>query len=147
MDFKRIVAGTAVACIAFGLAGCSSDSGSGASSTTTTAKAAVCADKDALESSVRALSNVDLTGGKNAVTSAVDKVTKNLDALGESAKADLKPQVDDVKSAVTDLQTAVENLSDGSLTDNLQAVGNAIAKVGTTAGDLFGSLSSKCPSS
>ncbi len=146
MNFKRTVAGTAIVCIAFGIAGCSSNSGSSTPSSTT-AKDAVCADKDALESSVNALSNVDLSGGKSAVTSAVNKVKKNLDALGQSLEADLKPQVDDVKSALTDLQTAVESFGDGSLTDNLQTVGNAVSKVGSTAGDLFGSLSEKCPSS
>lgn len=146
MDMKRIVAGTAVACLAFGLAGCSSDSDSNTSSATTTAKDAVCADKTALQNSVTDLSDLDLTGGKSAVTSAVNQVKKNLDALRSSAKADLKPQVDDVKSALTDLQTAVGNFGDGSITDNLQAAGNAIAKVGTTSGDLFSSLSDECPS-
>jgi hypothetical protein len=147
MNLKRIVAGTAIACIAFGLAGCSSDSGSSSTSSTTTSKDAVCADKTALENSVTSLKNVDLTGGKSSVTDAVNKVKKNLDALGESVKADLKPEVDDVKSALTDLQTAVEGIGDGSLTDNLQSVGTAVAKVGSTASTLFSSLSSKCPSS
>jgi hypothetical protein len=146
MNIRHFVAGTAILCVAFGVAGCGSDSDSNASSSTTTAKDAVCADKKALESSVSALSDVDLTGGKSAVTSAVDKVKKNLDALGDSVQADLEPEVDDVKSALDDLQTAVGNLGSGSLTENLQAVGNAIAKVGTTAGDLFSSLSARCPS-
>ena len=147
MDVKRIVAGSVIACIAFGLAGCSSGSDSNTSSSTTTARDAVCADKTALEDSVNDLSNVDLTGGRSAVESAVDKVKDNLDALGESAKADLKPQVDDVKEALNDLQTAVGDFGNGSLTDNLQSAGDAIAKIGSTSGDLFSSLNERCPSS
>jgi PBP1b-binding outer membrane lipoprotein LpoB len=143
----RVIAGAALACLAVLLVGCSSDSGSSSSSSTTTSKDAVCADRTALQNSVKSLKDVDYTGGKSAVTSALDKVKNNLDALGDSVKADLKPQVDDVKSALDQLESAVRNFGSGSLTDNLQAAGNAVSKVGSTSADLFSSLSSECPSS
>ena len=147
MKVNRVIAGSALACLAVLLVGCSSDSKSSSPSSTTTSKDAVCADKTALENSVKSLKNVDLTGGESAVTSAVDKVQTNLDALRGSVKADLKPQVDDVKAALDQLETAVRNFGNGSLTDNLQAGGNAVAKVGSTSADLFSALSAECPSS
>src|SRR4051812_42316315 len=112
---NRVIAGTALSCLALLLVGCSSDSSSSSSSTssTTTSNDAVCNDKTALENSVKSLKNVDLTGGESAVTSAVDKVQTNLDALRDSVKADLKPQVDDVKAALDELETAVRNFGNG----------------------------------
>jgi tetrahydromethanopterin S-methyltransferase subunit F len=148
VKLKGFIACTAVACLGIGIAGCSSDSKSSSSTTTTTAKDAVCSDKSALESSVKALVNPStLSGGKSSITSAIDKVKKDLDALGASVKADLKPQVDAVKSAVDDVKTDVGNFGNGSLSENLSTTGTAIAKVGSTAADLESSLSSKCPSS
>ena len=107
----------------------------------------MCADKSALQSSIKALTNPDLlTSGTSSIKAALKKVKTNLDALGQSVKADLKPQVDAVKSALDQLQTVVDNVGSGSLTDNLQAIGDAISKVGATTGDLASALSSECPS-
>ena len=97
--------------------------------------------------SVKALANPStLSGGKSSITAAADKVKSDLDALGSSVEADLKPQVDAVKSAVQGVETAVGNFGNGSLSENLQKTGDAIAKVGTTAGALESSLTSECPS-
>jgi ABC-type Fe3+-hydroxamate transport system substrate-binding protein len=149
VKITRVLTATALACFAVLLVGCGSDSDSdsSSSSSTTTTKDAVCSDKTALENSVKDITNIDLTGGESAVESAVDKVKDNLDALGDSVKADLRPQVDDVKSAIDELETVVRNFGDGSLTDNLQDAGDAVAKVGSTSADLFSSLSAECPSS
>jgi hypothetical protein len=148
VKLRGIVATTALVCLAGSLVGCSSDSKSSSTTSSTTSKDKVCSDKTAVESSVKALTNPDvLTGGKSSITSALDKVEKNVNALGTSVKADLKPQVDAVKSALDALKTDVKNVGNGSLADSLQQIGDAIAKVGTTAGDLESSLSSQCPSS
>lgn len=147
MKVRPIVAGTALVCVALVLTGCSSDSDSSSTSSTTTTKEAVCSDKESLESSVEALTDIDLTEGTNAITAALDQVKDDLDALGDSVQTDLQPEVDDVKSALSDLETAVGDFGDGSLTDDLQATGNAIAEVGSSAADMFSALSTKCPSS
>jgi len=144
MKLERIVATAAVACLAFGLVGCGSDSDSDASSSTTTAQDAVCADTTELKNSVTDLTDLDLTSGKSEITAGLNKVEKNIDALGDSAQADLQPEIDDVKDALNELQTAVKNFGDGNLTDNLQDAGSAIANVGSSAGDLLGSLDTQC---
>lgn len=145
MALKQIIAGTALACLAFTVVGCSSSSGPKSSSSTTTAKQAVCKDRDKLESSVKDLSDPTvLTGGKSSITKALDKVQKNLDSLKSSGKTNLQPKVDDVKSALDQLQTAVQGFGNGSLSSNLSKAGDAISKVGTSAGDLLSSLNSQC---
>ena len=149
MKFKKVAAGTVVMFLAFTVVGCSSSSSSksNGSTTTTTAKDAVCSDKSALEQSVKALANPStLSGGKSSVTDAADTVKSDLDALGKSVEAALKPQVDAVKSAVQGVETAAGNFGNGSLSENLQKTGDAIAKVGTTAAALESTLTSKCPS-
>jgi hypothetical protein len=141
---KQIIAATALACLTLTVVGCGSSSGS-SSSTTTTPKQAVCADKDKLQSSVSDLTDPSvLTGGKSSITKALDKVQKNLDALRSSAKSNLQPKVDDVKTAVDQLQTAVQGFGNGSLASNLSKAGDAISKVGTSAGDLVSALNAQC---
>jgi hypothetical protein len=144
VKLKGIVASCAVVGVAFGLAGCSSDSKS-SSSTTTTPKQAVCADKTALEKSVQALSDsATISGGKSTIEAALKKVQKNLDALKGSVKADLKPQVDELKTSLDDLQSTVKGFGSGSITSNLTKAGQAISKVGTSAGSLAASLNTDC---
>ena len=143
MALKQIIAGTAVACLAFAAVGCGSSSGSKSSSTTTTAKQAVCADKDKLQSSVKDLTDPNvLTGGKSSITKALDQVQKNLTALRSSVSADLQPKVDDVKHALDQLQTALQG--NGSISSTISKAGDAISKVGTTTGSLISSLDAEC---
>ena len=133
------------------LAGCGSTSSSSSSSTTTTAassKQAICTARDNFKSSVTALTSPSLlTGGKAGIQSALATVKTNLDAVVSTAKSAHKPQVDAVKSAVSDLEKALGNLGNGSVTNNLQAVGTAIASVCTTAATLISTLHTECPTS
>jgi hypothetical protein len=144
---RRILGGTAVVVLALTVTGCGSDSDSGSGSSTTTAQAAVCRDKDALERSVRNLGDLDLaTAGKGKIESDAEDVQKNLDALGESVKANLKPEVDALKAAVQDLEDAVRSFGDQSVSQSLEDTGNAISKVGSTSADLAKKLNDRCPS-
>jgi hypothetical protein len=143
MKVKSLVALSAVAAIAV-ISGCSSSAKS--SSTTTTGKQAVCAARANLQQSLTALANPSLlTGGKSAIQSAVDTVKTNLDGVSSSAQQVYKPQVDAVTSALNGLETALSKLGNGNLTQNMQAVGNAIASVGNTAANLVTTLQTACP--
>jgi hypothetical protein len=143
---RRIVSGTAVVALALTVAGCGSDSDS-SSSTTTSAQSAVCKDKTALEDSVKSLTNLDLaTAGEGKIDSDAQDVQDNLDALGKSVKANLKPEVDALKAAVQDLEDAVKGFGDQSITQSIQDAGSAISKVGSTGADLAKKLDSECPS-
>jgi hypothetical protein len=142
---RRILGGTAVVALALTVAGCGSDSDSGSSSSTTTAQEAVCKDKTALEDSVKNLTNLDLaTAGEGKIESDAKDVQKNLDALGESVKANLEPEVDALKSAVQDLEDSIKNFGDQSISQSLQDAGSAISKVGSTSADLAKKLDAQC---
>lgn len=151
MRVKFLVAASAMAAMSF--VGCSSSSTSSSTSsssatTVTSGKDPVCAARANLTQSVTALTDPSLlAGGKSAIQSALDAVKKNLDAVFASAGDVYKPQVDAVKSAVDDLQAAVSNLGSGDVTQNLQAVGTAITKVGSTSATLVSTLQAACPSS
>jgi hypothetical protein len=157
MRFKAGLAVAAVALLGSAFVGCSADSTSSSSSSsslpststsTTTTADAVCSDKTTLQASVKTLTDPNtLKGGRSSITSAADQVKTNLDALGKSVQADLQPKVSAVRSAVQEVETSAGNLGNGSTADNLESIGNAIATVGTTAGDLANSLAPRCPSS
>jgi hypothetical protein len=141
---RRIVFGTAVAALALTVAGCGSDSDS-SSSTATSAQQAVCQDRTALEDSVKSLTNLDLaTAGEGEIESEAKDVQRNLDALGESVKANLKPEVDALKSAVRGLEDAIRSFGDQSISQSLQDTGSAISKVGSTSADLAKKLDDQC---
>jgi hypothetical protein len=94
-------------------------------------KEQICAARDQLKTSVAALVNPALlTGGTAGIKAAVDKVQSDLDAVK--------------KSALQQLQTAVGKLGNGNATDNLQAVGTAIASTGTAAEALITKLNTAC---
>ncbi|HKY17190.1 MAG TPA: hypothetical protein VJM33_19845 [Microthrixaceae bacterium] len=131
------------ACLVVGVlvAGCGDDDDSSSATTaapTTEAEGDVCADRDALQSSVEELRDVDLTAeGTNGVEAAVGAVKEDLDALGTSVSDELEPEVEAVRTAVDELETAVDDLdSDGGVSNALAAV----AAVARSASTLVGSL-------
>jgi hypothetical protein len=144
---RRILSGTAVVALALTVAGCGSDSDSGSSSSSTGSQQAVCKDKRALEDSVKSLTNLDLaTAGEGKIKSDAQDVQDDLDALGKSVKANLKPEVDALKQAVQGLEDAVKSFGDQSISQSLQDTGSAISKVGSTSADLARKLDEACPS-
>jgi hypothetical protein len=144
---RRILSGTAVVALALTVAGCGSDSDSGSGSSATSSQQAVCKDKTALEDSVKSLTNLDLaTAGEGKITSDAQDVQDDLDALGKSVKANLKPEVDALKQAVQGLEDAVKSFGDQSISQSLQDTGSAISKVGSTSADLAKKLDETCPS-
>ena len=148
MKVQSKSAGLAVALVlAASLGACGSSSGSSGSSGSSSGKAAVCAARTDLKQSMQALADPALlTGGKSGIQSAVDKVKQDLDALESAAKSNYKPQVQAVKSSLDKVQTAAGDLGNGNLSDNLQALGNAISDLGSSVGTLASSLTTKCAS-
>jgi len=97
----------------------------------------VCADREALRTSVDALTEVDLVAeGTNGVTAAVDDVKDALAALRSSAGSELRPQVDAVQDAIDEVETAVADLDSGGAA----AAVTAVASLATSARTLLDSL-------
>jgi hypothetical protein len=133
-----------VACLALGLllASCGDDddgdgSSSAATERTTTTAASVCTDREALESSVAALQDVDVRAeGANGLTAAIGTVEDDLRAFGDSAGSELQPQVDAVQDSIDQLKTAVDNLD----SDGVAAAVSAVSGVASSTATLVGSL-------
>ena len=111
-----------------------------ASSSTPAASAGsgdMCADREALSSSVAAIGDVDLVAeGTNGVTAAVDAVKDDLAALRGSVSAELRPQVQAVQDALDELETAAADLGSGGAA----ATATAVSNLATVAGTLLDSL-------
>lgn len=147
MKGKGLLALVTATMCTIAVAGCSSDSGSSSSSSTISPKQAVCADRTDLKNSVDDLRNLSVANeGKSGVESALKKVQKNIDALGQSAKKAYQPDVDAVKSALDQLQTAVNDFGNQSVSQSVEAVGTAISKVGQATSRLVSEVQSGCPS-
>lgn len=83
----------------------------------TTAGAAsgdACADREALRSSVAALTDVDVVAeGTNGLTAAVDAVKSDLEKVRGSAGSELEPQVQAVQDAIAATEAGLDNLGEG----------------------------------
>lgn len=157
-----------VAALAIALAGCSSSTTPTSTSTSTSTtpsasstspassgtpssypagKEQLCQARDQLKTSVASLTNPSLLQqGTVVIKAAVDQVQTDLNAVVAAGTQDYQPQVTALQSALQQLQSATGNLGNGNVSQNLQAVGTAIAATGTAAADLFGQLQATCGS-
>ena len=86
----------------------------------------VCADRDALRSSVAALTDVDLVAeGTNGVKTAISAVKDDLTALKASAGSELRPEVQAVQDGIDQLETAVDAGSAAQAATALTSVAGA----------------------
>jgi hypothetical protein len=141
------------------LVACGDDSTSSSSSTATTGASAqatatgttsptggtasptgseqLCADYDALKSSIEDLKNVDIVkSGTSGLQAAVDKVETSLQSLRASAAGEAKNQIQAVEDSLKELETAISNVSSGGEA----AVVTAATKVVSSGNALVQSL-------
>ena len=115
---RPLIAGVVIAMLFAACGGDDDDSSSSTSapSSTTTTTEDVCAQADALRSSVEDLKSVDLVAeGTNGATAAVNAVKDDLAAVSESVSDELRPDVQAVEDSVDELQTAVDKIdTDGA---------------------------------
>ena len=97
----------------------------------------LCADREALRTSVDALKDIDLVAeGTNGVKSAVTAVKDDLAALRASAGDELKPQVDAVQGDIDDVEAAIEQLGSGGAAAAVSAVSSLVGSAGTLLDEL-----------
>jgi hypothetical protein len=114
-------------------------SSSVASGSASTANAQLCADRDALKSSIQDLASVNIIrNGTTGLQTALDKVRANLQALKKSASADLQPDVTALEDAVTKLQSALNDVG----ANGIGGVVTAAKDVGQAGTTLLASLAS-----
>jgi hypothetical protein len=97
----------------------------------------LCADREALRTSVDKLKDIDLAAeGIDGVKSAVTGVKDDLEALRASAGDELKPQVDAVQGDIDDLEAAIEQLGSGGAAAAVSAVSSLVSSAGTLLDEL-----------
>lgn len=101
-----------------------------------------CAAGESLESSLGALTDLDLIAeGTDGLNAAVDEVRSDLEELGDSADEAAADEVDALEDSVDELEDAISALGGELTRDNATAVGAAIQTVGTSAQAVFDTLS------
>jgi len=96
-----------------------------------------CADRDALQSSIDSLTDVDVVAeGTNGLEAAVDAVSDDLAAVQESAGDDIQPEVDAVRTALDDVQVAVT----GAAGENAAEIATSLSGLATAASELLDAL-------
>ena len=154
MRLKSMMACVAVAVMGpAALVACGSSSSTSGSSTTSkstssstsSSKDAVCTAADNLKQSMKALTDPSLlTGGKSGIESAVSKVKSDFSVFESAAKGSYQTQTDAMKSSLDQLETAVGDLGNGNVTQNIPKVGTAIAAVGSSFSSLESAVTTKC---
>jgi hypothetical protein len=154
---RRSIAALGLAICALSVAGSAAASASASatslpmhalSSTSTTypaGKQQLCEARAKLKTSVATLVKPStLTSGRNAIKAAANQVKTNLTAFKKAAKGYYKPQINAVQAAVQQVVTAAGKLGNGQVSKNLEAVGSAITKVGTTTAALVANTKASC---
>jgi hypothetical protein len=131
------------------LGACGNDSPTSADTPSPTAKAAspqatstagnaeLCAQRDALESSLRELTNINVVAsGTSGIQEALTKVRTNLQALRTTARDQYRDQTQALDDALQQLETAVTNVDSGGVAP----VVSAAAAVATSGQALLDSL-------
>ena len=96
-----------------------------------------CADREALRSSVTALTDVDVVAeGTNGLTAAVDAVKRDLEKVRASAGSVVEPQVQAVQDAIAATEAGLANLGDGGAAE----VATALSDLSTATSTLFTSF-------
>ncbi len=85
--------------VLLGLAGCGGSS-----------KPSYCSDRSKLESSVKDLANVSLSGGVSGVESQLKTIESDANALVDSARSDFPSQTSAIESSVNALASGVKAL-------------------------------------
>lgn len=128
--------------------GGSSAAGSSSPPESTTAAAASCADVAALESSLKALADVQpLQDGLTALQSAIADTKTALDTAVASATAELQPVVEDVKTQFAAVQKAASGVTTDNIKEKAPAIRASLQSLRTATTALATTLTQKCPGS
>ncbi|MGI9643030.1 MAG: hypothetical protein ACR2N9_09625 [Acidimicrobiia bacterium] len=104
-----------------------------------------CEAGQSLESSVNALTDLDLVAeGTDSLESAIDTIADEVDALQDAAADAAEDEVDALEDALDELDDAFSDLGDDISTDNVGALQTAIQGVSTAAQGVYGTLTD-CP--
>jgi hypothetical protein len=94
--------------------------------------AQLCADRDALKTSITDLSPAEVvSGGVAGLQSTLTEIKDNLAAVRASAGDQLQPEIDEFQTALQELETAVQNVGSGGVAGLVPAV-TKVVQAGST---------------
>lgn len=133
---QRGVGLIAAAAITMALAGCGSDDDE------LSAQEQYCEAGASLQSSVEALTNIDLISeGTSGLEDALNAVTDDLSTLRDTADSAAEPEVEALTDSVDELQSSVSDLGGEISADNATALAAAVQSVGSAAQAVYDTLS------
>jgi hypothetical protein len=107
-------------------------------------KPAYCTNRANLESSVKGLTNLTVSGGLSGLQSQVSKIESDADALVSSAKSDFPNETSAIKSSVDTLATTIKSLSSSPSAADIAKVGTQAASAVSAVQNFYNSTKSKC---
>lgn len=100
-----------------------------------------CAAGDDLESSVTALTQLDLIAeGTNGLEAALGAVEDDLSTLAETASETASGEVSALEESAQDLESALEGLAGDITGDNVSALATAVESLATSAQAVYDTL-------
>ena len=133
---------TAIAAIVALVVACSGDDDEGEATPTPS----VCDQADAVRQSVEGLADLNvIASGTEGLTAAVDDVRTELQALRQTASAEIRPEVEALETAVDDAKETLSNIdSDATLSEKIADVETALGSVAIAAANLADALNNEC---
>jgi hypothetical protein len=107
-------------------------------------KPSYCTDRSNLESSIKGLSNFNVSSGVSGLKSEASKIQSQATALVNSAKSDFPSETSAIKSSVSALESAVKGLSSSPSSAQIAAVATAGSSVVNSVTSFMNASSSKC---
>lgn len=107
-------------------------------------KPAYCTDRTNLESSIKGLSNLDLSNGLSSLEAQLKKIESNATTLVNSAKSDFPSETSAITSSVDALKSAVTQLVSDRTAANAIAVTTDAANVVKSVKSFTDATNSKC---
>jgi hypothetical protein len=113
----------------------------------TTPTPSVCDQKDAVETAVTDLADIDvLSEGTDALNDNVANVKTELADLKTVASEDVQPEVDALDAAISDAEETLSTIGDdATLNEKIDDVQAALTGIATASQDLATALDNDCP--
>ncbi len=107
-------------------------------------KPGYCADRDSLESSIKDLTNVSLSGGISGLQSQLRTIQSDATTLVDSAGSDFPSETSAIRSSVSSLASAVRALPSSPSASQIAAIASDGANVVTAVRGFADATDSKC---
>lgn len=130
----RLLAAVLAASALVAAAGCGGGSG----------KPAYCSDRSKLESSIKGLTGVSLSGGLSGVEAQLRTIQSDATALVASARSDFPTQTSAIQSSITALENAVRTLPSSPSATQIATIATDAANVVSAVKSFTDATSSKC---